>query len=325
LLTDGEKKKIAQSDVSEQAATKSKTEEAPVPPLSPVARKPQEEESPRLSSPPEVAKPIPPVPVEPAKEPPAKPAEKEKPEIAKEQPKEPPAPVENPTLPNSPPLSTTSENAKSAEHRAAQQEVDLFNGRDLEGWSVVYVSYSKSRKNTSWHADSARRVLASKGHDWNDLRTDRTFKNFTLTLEWRFTPGGFVSPNGSGVIVRSNGLGPKDNDPQGIEIDLRPNKNEQNRTGTGCFITYGTTLRNHTGIADGAPNRHLGWLREPEVKPDNQWNTCEITCKDDRITVKMNEVLVNEAWGAEVVAGGICLRNQNTAVEFRNIRLIPYE
>jgi hypothetical protein len=203
------------------------------------------------------------------------------------------------------------------------KELNLFNGRDLDGWSVVYVSYSKSRNSTSWHADPARGVLVSSGGDFNELRTDRLFKNFVLTLEWRFTPGGFVGINGSGIVVRSNGMGPDGNDPQGVEIDLRPKGNEAKSLGTGCFIAYGTSLRNHTGVANGTPNRNLGWLREPETKPRNQWNTCEIACKEDRIRVTMNGVLVNEAWEAEVVAGSICLRNQNAAVEYRNIRLYP--
>lgn len=34
------------------------------------------------------------------------------------------------------------------------------------------------------------------------------------------TPGRFVSPNGSGVVVRSNGLNTIGLDPRGIEIDL---------------------------------------------------------------------------------------------------------
>ena len=88
------------------------------------------------------------------------------------------ATVESPPAPNSPPLSTRSE--KAAEHAAAHQEVTLFNGHDLDGWSVVYLRYSKSHNSTSWHVDPARGVLVSSGGDFNELRTDRLFKNFVL-------------------------------------------------------------------------------------------------------------------------------------------------
>ena len=203
-------------------------------------------------------------------------------------------------------------------------EVALFNGQNLDGWTPVFFKNSKSRTNTSWTADAARGILASSGGDWVDLQTDRTFKNFVLTLEWRFTPGGFVGVNGSGIVVRSTGVASDQLNPRGVEIDLREGKNEANGIGTGCFIAYQTTLKNHRGGTDGGvtiKNRHLGWLREPPSKPRTEWNTCEITCNDDRITVRMNGVLVNEGWGAEVVAGHICLRNQNAEGEFRNIRL----
>lgn len=216
---------------------------------------------------------------------------------------------------------TKYDSTTSADSAASSTQISLFNGRDLDGWSVMYLDYSKKRANSSWQVDERRKVLFSSGGDWNDLRSNRIFKNFSLALEWRFTPNGSVSPNGSGIIVRSTGSLVKGLDPQGIEVDLRPSSNESKNAGTGCFIVYGTTLRNHTGIADGSPNRHLGWLREPNVKSSGDWNYCEIVCEDDRITVRMNGRLVNEGWGAEVVAGHICLRNQNTAVEFRDIRL----
>jgi len=47
-----------------------------------------------------------------------------------------------------------------------------------------------------------------------------------------------------------------------------------------------------------------------------------IECKDDRIKVTINDAVVNEAWGAEEVEGKICLRNQNTGIEFQNLRLV---
>lgn len=35
----------------------------------------------------------------------------------------------------------------------------------------------------------------------------------------------------------------------------------------------------------------------------------------------MNDAPVNGGWGAAKAAGRICLRSQNTAVEFRDIRI----
>jgi hypothetical protein len=206
---------------------------------------------------------------------------------------------------------------------AMSQSITLFNGADLSGWSQMTYRNSKSRNNRTWIVDAKRKVLVSLGGDFHDLRTDAKFKNFSLTLEWRFTPGKRVSPNGSGIVVRSNGLNTTGHDPRGIEIDFRPKKIVTKKIGTGMFIAYSMPIKNYLGETDGEQQRILGWLREPTLKPAGEWNDCEIVCKDDRITVTMNGELVNEGWGVQEEAGHICLRNQNTAVEFRNIRLVP--
>ncbi|OYV81040.1 MAG: hypothetical protein B7Z73_18545, partial [Planctomycetia bacterium 21-64-5] len=184
------------------------------------------------------------------------------------------------------------------------------------------LSFSKARENHSWVADPERKVLVSMGGDFNELETVERFKDFVFRCEWRFPPGGPAGVNGSGIVVRARGV-EKGLDPRGIEIDLRPVPAQDPLFGTGCFTAYGTRLRNPSGYADGVKNRHLGRLADPEVKPNAEWNTCEVECLGDRIKVTMNDSLVNEAWGAADVAGTICLRNQNAAIEFRNVRLSP--
>ena len=206
------------------------------------------------------------------------------------------------------------------------EEVSLFNGADLTGWNQLTHKATKSPEKNTWIVDSDRKVLASIGEDWNELRTDEKFGNFQLSLEWRFTPGRFVSGNGSGIVVRSNGLNTIGFDPRGIEIELRPGKKSP-REETGAFTAYSMPITNHSGetlgeVGDGQPSRHLAWLKQAKLKPSNQWNTTEISCEDDRIKVIINDVLVNEGWGVPEEAGHICLRNQNTSIEFRNIKLI---
>ena len=206
--------------------------------------------------------------------------------------------------------------------------VPLFNGKDLSGWSMLALKTTKNKNQNAWAVAPERNFLFARAGDFQELQTDRQYQNFTLQLEWRFTPGGGISPNGSGIVVRSPGLTPTGPlaglDPQGIEIDLRSPTSQNGETGnmgTGCFLTYGTRLTNHRGKAYGQTQRSLGWLKEPVIRYDGNWNSCEITCEGDRIKVWMNGELVNEGWNAETVAGHICLRCQNTAVEFRNIRI----
>ena len=88
---------------------------------------------------------------------------------------------------------------------APTAELVLFNGQNLDGWTPVFFKNSKSQTNTQWSADSVSRVLVSPGGDFIDLQTDRIFKNFTLTLEWRFTPGGSVAPMGAALSCDPTG------------------------------------------------------------------------------------------------------------------------
>jgi len=203
-------------------------------------------------------------------------------------------------------------------------EIALFNGNDLTGWEFMPIAYSKSKSNKTWVADAQRNVLMSLGgDDHNNLATTDAYGDFRLSLEWRFRPGGDVGPNGSGVVVRADGLDSKGQNPKGIEIDLRPNKDVAAGIGTGCLIAYSTAARNHLGATDGElQKRQLGWLREPPLIGAGEWNECVITCQGEHLAVEMNGVEVNRASGLRIPKGRIVLRNQKTAVEFRNIRLV---
>lgn len=203
----------------------------------------------------------------------------------------------------------------------SRPQFDLFNGEDLSGWNYFPTKDSKHRSNKSWFADKERKVLFSVGGDRNELSTVDSFRDFNLELQWRWRPGSEVTPNGSGVVVRADNRGEKASDPIGLEIELRPNEEKEIGLGNGTFIAYNVTIQNDRGTADGVKNRILGWRRQPGPIVDGQWNDLRISCIEDRVTVTLNGVDVNEGWKLSAREGKIVLRNQNSGVEFRNIRL----
>ncbi len=70
----------------------------------------------------------------------------------------------------------------------------LFNGRDLAGWAPVNVA-----PETFTARDG---MIVSTGKPTGVLRTDRSYENFVLELEWRhMQPGG-----NAGLFVWSDGL-----------------------------------------------------------------------------------------------------------------------
>lgn len=203
-------------------------------------------------------------------------------------------------------------------YEAPKGQIDLFNGNDLDGWKfVISPKYVQPlREGDCWDVNVERHVMVAKGKATTWLATESTFDNFTLNFEWRFLPDSPLSANGSGIVIRAGGFFSNDADPRGIEMDISESK-------SGDFICYGTPLANSRRKIAGETQQRLDRLSTPELKPIGRWNRTEIRCDQDRIEVKFNGKLVNEATGARVKKGEICFRSQNTAVEFRRIRLTP--
>ena len=205
----------------------------------------------------------------------------------------------------------------------------LFNGTDLNGWKALTLKSTKPGSEKAWSVDAGQKVLRSNGENWVDLQSNDTFDDFTFSCEWRFLPGEAVSPNGTGIVVRSNGLNAIGYDPAGIEINLKIDKPTDDVNGRcGGLISYDTPAENHTGKTDGRVgerdlSRHLGNTRPAKLVPIGEWNTTVVECRGDRLKVMINGDVVNEAWGIPSRKGHICLRNQKSAVEFRNIAISP--
>jgi hypothetical protein len=62
-------------------------------------------------------------------------------------------------------------------------------------------------------------------------------------------------------------------------------------------------------------------LQPVSEKPTGEWNTCDIICRSNTISVHINGVLQNQAGGTLMDAGAIGLQAEGKLVEFRNIYL----
>ena len=174
------------------------------------------------------------------------------------------------------------------------QEIELFNGADLNGWTV----YGTEK----WYVDNGLLVCESgpdKGYGY--LATNEHYKDFELSLEFLQEADG-----NSGVFVRSTVEGTK---VSGWQVEVAPPGHD---TG-GVYESYGR-----------------GWLIKPEAgKPDvkmGEWNTLKIRMTGDTLTSWLNGVemvtLTDEKIGAG--EGSIALQIHDGGgikVKWRNIRL----
>ncbi len=174
------------------------------------------------------------------------------------------------------------------------QEIELFNGSDLNGWTV----YGTEK----WYVEDGLLVCESgpdKGYGY--LATNEHYKDFELTLEFQQEADG-----NSGVFVRSTVEGTK---VSGWQVEVAPPGHD---TG-GVYESYGR-----------------GWLIKPEAgKPDvkmGEWNTLKIRMSGDTLTSWLNGTemvtLTDEKIGAG--EGSIALQIHDGGgikVRWRNIRL----
>lgn len=195
-----------------------------------------------------------------------------------------------------------------APRAGAQETVELFNGRDLEGWVVVNGAPS------TWTVRDG--LLVCSGKPTGLLRSERQYENFVLDLEWRHMQSG----GNSGLFVWSDPL-PIAGSPftRAIEVQVMDGVETENYTSQGdIFSIQGASM---------VPDRPhpAGWARclpsEPRVKPSPEWNRYRVTCRDGAIKLEVNGKEVSGGYACRPRRGYLCLESEGSEIQFRNIRI----
>ena len=138
-------------------------------------------------------------------------------------------------------------------------EKDLFNGKDLTGWTL----YGKDK----WYVENGELVCES-GEDSSDygyLATDEYYDDFDLTVEFKQEANG-----NSGVFFRSTVTPPAR--VNGWQVEVAPKGNDT----AGIYESYGR-----------------GWLvqipeEKEEILKEGEWNTLRILAQGPRIQTWLN-------------------------------------
>lgn len=212
--------------------------------------------------------------------------------------------------------------------------VELFNGRDLSGWTTV-VKAGETPDAGTWSA--AGGVIRCTGKPAGYIRTEASYKNYRLTLEWRWTgpdlpadSQGRPRMRNSGVLVHASG--PDIVWPRSVEAQLmQTNAGDLYDIGNVGFAEL-LAVREKAVAAAGADTeavkRAQGQRRVPRngassEKPVGEWNTYEITCAGDAVTLRVNGVEQNHATKLGATEGHIALQAEGAPIEFRNVQLTP--
>ena len=190
------------------------------------------------------------------------------------------------------------------------EKVALFNGKDFAGWTKVINDEPGSCPDTTWTV--ADGVICCTGKPFGYLRTQQSYADFKLHVEYRWADTTTESPN-SGIFTFTTG---PDNFflPKAIEAQLK-----MGEAGQLVLLSKGTMDGiQYNGIAHGVSKK------EPSSeKPRGEWNSVDIVALGNTIEVTVNGVLQNKGKDVYTDAGQICLQSEGGAIQFRNVTIEP--
>ena len=208
--------------------------------------------------------------------------------------------------------------ALSALVGASSVAAELFNGKDLSGWTAVAdhdATGGYAASEPTWAVVDG--AIRTTGTPFGYLRTKRAdFADFKLKLEyrwWRATQ----RPN-SGVFVRLAGE-------TGTFVPRCYENQLEGASVCSVFALGGSELagvapRNPYSPADPLSGIAAVPAKAPSAeKPSGTWNALEIEVKGDEMVSRLNGVEMNRVKGLKTAKGAIALQSEGGAIEFRNI------
>jgi len=206
----------------------------------------------------------------------------------------------------------------------AAEPVQIFNGRDLDGWFAdVPAADDDPDIGPSFVVRDG--MLVSLGTPLGHLLTEKEFSDYTLHVEYRFPKDG----GNCGVLVHAST--PRElykMFPKSIEVQMHTGN-------AGDFWCIGENIEvpdmesrrpRGEGQAFGGTEkdaRRILNLTDDSEKPLGEWNTMIIRCEGDEIIVHVNGELVNHGTNCTASKGRIAVQAEGTEVEFRKIELTP--
>jgi hypothetical protein len=200
--------------------------------------------------------------------------------------------------------------------------ISLFNGTDLSGWTMDVPELDNNPAATKPFT-VRNGLLVSLGSPGGHLITEKSFKDYELVAEYRFSK----QPGNCGILIhvstprRLYGMFP-----QSLEVQMQSGS-------AGDFWCIGEDItvpnmesrrgpKENWGV-DGSKARRIARIGENIESPVGEWNTMKIVAKEKSVTVFVNGHKVNEGTGCTASQGKIAIQAEGSEVEFRKLTLAP--
>jgi hypothetical protein len=205
------------------------------------------------------------------------------------------------------PLITTRTDAEVGKAVKPLSRVDLFNGKDLTGWKAV--SRTNRAPAETWSV--ATGAIRCTGKPTGYLRTEKSFRDYKLTVEWRFVK---VAPkaDNTGVLVHMQL-------PDNVWPPCVQCQGKHENQGD-LLLMAGAESKEHRGLD---ANAALPKRSPPNEKLVGEWNTCELVCDGNTVKAYINGKFMNETTECTVSSGAIGFQSEGAEFEIRKVYLEP--
>lgn len=190
-----------------------------------------------------------------------------------------------------------------------QEKIQLFNGRDFDGW-FRHLRNNQGNVDETWQVKPGG-ILACTGKPAGYIRTVKAYKNYKFRMEYRW-PG---RTGNNGILVHM--VGPDQVWPKSLEC-------QGGFRNQGDFWEIGGFAFNeHKSGGRRVRGRRVIKYGDHNEKDPGQWNTYEVYCVGGTVRPYVNGKLMNEATDCAVTEGKICLQSEGAPIEFRNLTVEP--
>ncbi|MGO9535971.1 MAG: DUF1080 domain-containing protein [Limisphaerales bacterium] len=185
--------------------------------------------------------------------------------------------------------------------------LELFNGRDFSGWTFCMKDHADPMQ--TWSVTNG--VIHCTGKPIGYLRTKQDYRDYVLTVEWRFVK---IAPkaDNTGVLVHMQL-------PDKVWPMCVQNQGKSGRQGD-LFVMAGAECKEHKGMDANTPVPMRGPSAE---KPVGEWDTNVTVCSGNDVKAIINGKFMNEITECTISSGFIGIQSEGGDIEIRKIFLEP--
>jgi hypothetical protein len=185
--------------------------------------------------------------------------------------------------------------------------IELFNGKDFDG--LTFCMRDNSDSTNTWTVTNG--VIHCSGKSVGYLRTEKAFRDYKLTVEWRFVK---IAPraDNSGVLVHMQA--PDKVWPPCVQVQGKHDNQGD------LLLMAGAESKEHRGTDANTALPKKGPANE---KPVGEWDTVQAVCEGNSVKAFVNGKFMNETTECTVSSGFIGIQSEGAEMEIRKMFLEP--